>query len=135
MSTIENGMIVAIPSVAPGGLEAPLAAHFGHCDVFTLITVGENGVDKVAVVPGVPHDHGGCMAPVNLLAGHGATALIAGGMGRRPLMGFNEVGIRVFHGADSETVSDAVFAFLAGRLPMFDLGQTCNHDHDHDHHH
>ena len=35
------------------------------------------------------------MVPVDLLAKRGVKILIAGGMGMRPLMGFNQVGIDV----------------------------------------
>jgi predicted Fe-Mo cluster-binding NifX family protein len=36
--------MIAIPSAQPGGLEAALGAHFGHCELYTLVSV-EN--DKV----------------------------------------------------------------------------------------
>ena len=26
---------IAIPSVQPGGLDAEVGAHFGHCDLYT----------------------------------------------------------------------------------------------------
>lgn len=129
MSAAPTNFIVAFPSDAPGGLDAELSGHFGHCDVFTLVTIGENGIEKTEVVAGIPHEHGGCMAPVNLLAGHGARVLIAAGMGRRPLLGFAEVGIDVFHCGDATTVGEAVFAFLAGRLPQFDVGLACGGHH------
>ena len=51
--------------------------------------------------------------------------LLAGGMGMRPLMGFNQVGIQVFHGGDAASVQDAVDAFLAGSLAPFSMNHTC----------
>ena len=54
------------------------------------------------------------MAPVNHLAQNGVQVLIAGGMGMRPLMGFNQVGIDVLYGNGAQTVGDAVEAFLNG---------------------
>jgi predicted Fe-Mo cluster-binding NifX family protein len=65
------------------------------------------------------------MAPVQYLAGKGVKVLIAGGMGLRPLMGFNQVGIDVYHGGDATTVGEAVDAMLAGRLPQFSQQHTC----------
>lgn len=65
------------------------------------------------------------MAPVNHLAQHGVQVLIAGGMGMRPLMGFNQVGIDVLYGAGAETVGDAVKAFLSGSLQRFTSEFTC----------
>ena len=104
--------IVAIPSTHPGGLEAPLGAHFGHCDLYTLVKIADGKVQEVATLPNVPHQQGGCLAPVNHLAQHGVQVLIAGGMGMRPLMGFNQVGIEVLFGNGAQTVGEAVEALL-----------------------
>jgi predicted Fe-Mo cluster-binding NifX family protein len=82
-------------------------------------------VTEVATLPNVPHQQGGCMAPVNHLAQNGVKVLIAGGMGMRPLMGFNQVGIEVFYGNGVQTVGEAVTAFLAGQLPKFSNENTC----------
>ncbi len=117
--------IVAIPSSAPGGLEAGIGAHFGHCDLYTLVAVQDGQVREVKVIPNVPHQQGGCMAPVQYLAQQGARALIAGGMGLRPLMGFHQVGIQVFYGGNAQSVGEAVDAFVAGRLPQFSQEHTC----------
>ena len=117
--------IVAIPSTHPGGLEAPLGAHFGHCDLYTLVKIADGKVLEVATLPNVPHQQGGCMAPVNHLAQNGVKILIAGGMGMRPLMGFNQAGIDVLYGNGVQTVNEAVEAFLNGTLPRFTTDFTC----------
>jgi predicted Fe-Mo cluster-binding NifX family protein len=120
-----DSTIVAIPSTNPGGLEAPLGAHFGHCDLYTLVKIADGKVLEVATLPNVPHQQGGCMAPVNHLAQNGVKILIAGGMGMRPLMGFQQVGIDVLYGNGVQTVSQAVEAFLKGTLPRFSTDFTC----------
>ena len=117
--------LIAIPSAQPGGLEAPLGAHFGHCDLYTLVAVENGKVKDVNVVPNVPHQQGGCMAPVNYLAQQGVKTLIAGGMGFRPLMGFNQAGIDVYFGGQAQTVGQAVDAILDGKLPQFSQEHTC----------
>lgn len=117
--------LIAVPSSAPGGLDAPLGAHFGHCDLYTMITVENNEIKKVDVIPNMPHQQGGCMAPVEYLSGKGASKLIAGGMGFRPLMGFNQVGIEVYFGGDFQTVGKAVQALIDGKLPQFSNEHTC----------
>jgi predicted Fe-Mo cluster-binding NifX family protein len=117
--------LIAIPSAHPGGLDAPLGAHFGHCDLYTLVSVDNGELGDVKVVPSVPHQQGGCMAPVNYLAQQGVNMLIAGGMGLRPLMGFNQVGIDVYFGGGAQTVGEAVNAILAGKLPQFSQEHTC----------
>ena len=117
--------IIAIPSENPGGFEAGLGAHFGHCDLYTLVSVENGEIVNVQVIPNVPHQHGGCMAPVQQLAQNGVKVLIAGGMGMRPLMGFNQVGIEVFHGGNAKNVGEAVSAMLTGQLPVFTKQFTC----------
>lgn len=121
MSTV----LIAVPSENPGGLDAGLGAHFGHCDLYTLVSVEDGNIGDVAVIPNVPHQQGGCMAPVQYLAGKGVQRLIAGGMGLRPLMGFNQVGIEVFHGAGARTVGEAVQAAIEGKLMQFQQEHTC----------
>lgn len=117
--------IVAIPSSDPGGLESKIGSHFGHCDLYTLVEVADGKVRGVRTLPNVPHQQGGCMAPVNHLAQNGVKVLIAGGMGMRPLMGFHQVGISVLHGNGSQTVGEAVNGFLQGTLPQFTTEFTC----------
>ncbi|MBW1708906.1 MAG: NifB/NifX family molybdenum-iron cluster-binding protein [Deltaproteobacteria bacterium] len=119
-------VVVAVPSNPPGGLDAEVSGHFGHCDFFTLVTLVENeGIGEISVLPNVPHEQGGCMAPVNFLAQNGVKVLVAGGMGMRPLMGFNSVGISVFHSNGLTQVGEVVVALAEGRLPRFGQDNTC----------
>ncbi|MDL2226725.1 NifB/NifX family molybdenum-iron cluster-binding protein [Deltaproteobacteria bacterium OttesenSCG-928-M10] len=120
-----NSVKVAIPSNSPGGLEAGVSAHFGHCDLYTIVEVGDGGVKTVATMDNPPHEHGGCLAPVKLLADRGVKKLLAGGMGRRPLMGFNDAGIEVFFAGGVSTVGESLQAYLDGRLPAFTLEAVC----------
>jgi predicted Fe-Mo cluster-binding NifX family protein len=122
-------IVIAIPSELPGGLDAPLGQHFGHCALYTVVIAKDGQVVSVGTLPNVPHQQGGCMAPVNHLAGSGVNVLLAGGMGMRPLMGFNQVGIAVFHCSGAPSVGAAVDAFLAGQLPAFQMNHTCGGGH------
>ncbi|MBQ7586202.1 MAG: NifB/NifX family molybdenum-iron cluster-binding protein [Desulfovibrionaceae bacterium] len=118
--------LLAIPSANPGGLEADMGMHFGHCEVFTLVEIANNEVKNVSTLANPPHAHGGCMAPVQLLASQGVKALLAGGMGFRPLMAFNQVGIKVFYAGGASKVGEGVKAFLEGSLPEFSQDHTCH---------
>jgi predicted Fe-Mo cluster-binding NifX family protein len=120
---------IAIPSEMPGGLDAAIGQHFGHCDIYTLVETQNGKILDVRTLPNVPHQQGGCMAPVNHLAQNGVNVLIAGGMGMRPLMGFQQVGIQVFHGSNAPTVGHAVQALLMGSLPAFSTEFTCGGGH------
>lgn len=120
---------IAIPATLPGGLDCALGAHFGHCDCYTVVDVSGGQVTGIETLPNVPHTQGGCMAPVNHLSQNGVNVLLAGGMGLRPLMGFQQVGIKVYHGGDAASVREAVDAFLAGGLVPFSRNQTCGGGH------
>ncbi len=121
---MNNGRI-AIPSDGNGGLNGIRSQHFGHCDVFTLIDV-KNGVIKgESILNNEDHGHGGCMVPVNLLAKNNVNAIIVAGIGRRPLTGFNEVGIDVFVDTDDPKISPTVEKLLKGELQKMSLDEAC----------
>ncbi len=120
-----NIIKIAVPSDGLGGLDARVSGHFGHCDRYTLVEIDPDGIKTVEVMDNPPHQEGGCLAPVRLLADRGVTKLLAGGMGRRPLLGFHQAGIEVFFAGDQPTVGQSVNAFIDGRLPAFSLDSVC----------
>jgi predicted Fe-Mo cluster-binding NifX family protein len=121
---MENGRI-AVPSNGSGGLEGMRAGHFGHCDVFTCIDVEGGEITDVTIVQNEEHVQGGCMVPVNLLASHKVNALVVGGIGMRPLMGFKQVGIDVYHDAERPEIRPVVEDLIAGKLPEIRNDQVC----------
>lgn len=121
--------IIAIPSALPGGLDAGMGMHFGHCEIYTIAEVEDGKVASVRTLPPIPHQQGGCLAPVNYLAGEGVNVLLAGGMGMRPLMGFNQMGISVYFAGNQPTVGMAVQAFCQGKLTEFTPEHTCGGGH------
>lgn len=118
---------VAVPTNNPGGMDAERSDHFGHCDVFTLITVSGGKIANVETVEQIAHDAGGCMVPVKTLSATGAQAIVVGGIGARPLAGFAEEGIDVYFAPREQirTVSEVMTAFLEGNLPVMQPGQAC----------
>jgi predicted Fe-Mo cluster-binding NifX family protein len=121
---MKNGRI-AVPSMHKGGLDGVRSGHFGHCDVFTLIDVKEGEIVDVKIVDNMEHVQGGCMMPVNLLASHNVNALIVGGIGMRPLMGFKQVGIEVYHDAERPDIRPVVEDLIQGKLVQIRNDQVC----------
>lgn len=121
---MQNGKI-AIPSEGNGGLDGQRSQHFGHCDAFTLIDVEDGEITNVTVVSNQEHSEGGCMVPVDTLAGQGVNALVVSGIGLRPLMGFNQVGIDVYHDAVCPDIRPVVDSLIAAKLPIIATDQTC----------
>ena len=120
-----SSYLIAVPSAMPGGLDAAMGMHFGHCDIYTLVEIEDNAVKNVSTLENVPHQQGGCMAPVQHLASNGVKKILAGGMGMRPLMGFQQMGIDAYFAGQYPTVGAAIEAFIAGKLIPFSTENTC----------
>ena len=121
---MKNGRI-AIPSNGAGGLDGTRSGHFGHCDVFTFIDVKDGEIKEVTTLQNKEHVQGGCMVPVNLLSSHSVNVLVVGGIGMRPLMGFKQVGIDVYHDAERAEIRPVVEDLIAGKLQEIRSDQVC----------
>jgi predicted Fe-Mo cluster-binding NifX family protein len=62
---------------------------------------------------------------VNLLASLGATEIVVGGMGARPLAFFGDMGIAVYADQELPTVGEVVDALLQGNVPVMSVMQVC----------
>ena len=116
---------VAIPSEGEGGIDGTRAGHFGHCDVFTCFDVEQGEIKNMTIVQNREHVQGGCMVPVNLLAENNVNALVVGGIGMRPLMGFRQVGIDVYYDGLRTEIRPVVEDFVAGKLPHITDNDVC----------
>ena len=121
---MENGRI-AIPSNGQGGMGGTRAGHFGHCDVFTLVDVENSKIKDISILQNMEHVQGGCMVPVNLLSENRVNAIIVGGIGMRPLMGFKQMGIAVFHDDQRPDIEPVVKDLIAGNLAEIRNDQVC----------
>ncbi len=116
---------IAIPSNGQGGLDGTRSGHFGHCDVFTLVDVENAKIKEISILQNQEHVQGGCMVPVNLLSENRVNALIVGGIGMRPLMGFKQVGIHVYHDDQRAEIGPVVADLIAGNLSEIRNDQVC----------
>lgn len=116
---------IAIPSMGTGGLDGERSGHFGHCDVFTFVDVEGGEIKQVTTIPNGSHVQGGCMVPVNLLASHNVNALIVGGIGMRPLMGFKQVGVNVYYDATRTEIRPVVNDLIEGKLAEISDNEVC----------
>lgn len=121
---MRNGRI-AIPSLENGGLEGTRAGHFGHCDVFTLVDVVDGEIVATSTLQNEEHVQGGCMVPVQLLARNNVNALIVGGIGLRPLMGFRQFNINVYYDAERPQIKPVVEDLISGKLAQIENDQVC----------
>ena len=122
-------MKLAVPTMGAAGLEAQRAGHFGHCDCFTVVEIVDGEITGASEVANPPHEEGGCLRPVGILADAGVDAIVAAGMGMRPLMGFNQAGITVYFDNQHPQVGDAAKFVASGEAPVMAADQACNHHH------
>ncbi|MFC2019268.1 NifB/NifX family molybdenum-iron cluster-binding protein [Chloroflexota bacterium] len=116
---------IAVPSLDTGGLDGQRSQHFGHCNVFTLVDVENGEISNVTTVSNPAHQEGGCMVPVDILSDLKVNALVVSGIGPRPLMGFNEAGIDVYHDSTCPEIKPVVEELIAGNLPLISIDKTC----------
>lgn len=116
---------IAVPTEDEGGANATRSMHFGHAASFTLVDVADGAITAVSVLENGPHDHGACGSIVDRLTAVGVGAVIAGGMGGGPRMGFASADIPVFFDAVSATPQAAVEAYLAGEPEAFGDSHQC----------
>ncbi|NOX25497.1 MAG: dinitrogenase iron-molybdenum cofactor biosynthesis protein [Deltaproteobacteria bacterium] len=121
---MKNGKI-AIPSDGNGGLDGTRSNHFGHCDIFTVVEVKDGVIEKVSTLKNVEHGQGGCMVPIDLLGQHRINAIVVGGIGARPLMGFKQAGIEVYYDDKQAEIRPVVEDLIAGNLAVMADNQAC----------
>lgn len=122
-------MKLAIPTMGQAGLESERSGHFGHCDCFTIVEIEDGEIKGVSALDNPPHEEGGCLRPVMLLAEAGADAIVAAGMGMRPMMGFQQVGITVYFENQTPNVGEVAKMAAAGVLPTMGAEHACHHHH------
>jgi ATP-binding protein involved in chromosome partitioning len=110
-------MTVAVP--VSGGKLSP---HFGHCEQFALFAVEDQTVGDRRDLTPPPHEPG--VLP-RWLKEQGVNVVIAGGMGQRAQMLFEQEGIQVVCGAPPQDPGEAVRSYVSGSLEIGD--NACDH--------
>lgn len=113
---------VAVPVDGTQGLDSPVSGHFGHCQAFVVTTIEDGKVVDVKTLEN--HGHTSCAAPVMLLADNGVKVLITTGIGRRPYMVTQQVGMSVVKG-EGRTAKEAVDNYIQGNSAVFGQDSLC----------
>ena len=121
--------IIGIPSNGPE-LYDDISAHFGHCEYFVGIEViDENSFRRVFSLRN--EGHSGCMEPVMNMRERNVTDMIVGGIGGRPFIGFQQIGIKLYQGV-SDTIENNVKLLLKEKLKPL-TGSSCSNSSEHTH--
>ncbi len=123
-ATMNQTILVAVPSEGPLGMLATVSPHFGKCQCFTVVEIAEGKPQAPIIVDNPAHRD--CGAPVELLEAQGVSVLIVSGIGFRPLSECTRLGIKVCTG-NGNTVGELVMEYIAGQLSPIDHRGVCNH--------
>jgi predicted Fe-Mo cluster-binding NifX family protein len=109
-----------------------VSPHFGRCGEYTLFTIEDGEIKNREVLENPGHEPGKIPS---FLSHHNVGVIIAGGMGRRAQMLFDEMGIKHILGAIG-TVDSVINQFCDGSLSGGEsLCSGGGHEHSGDCHH
>ena len=116
-------MKIAIPTA-----EGKLCAHFGHCEIFSFAEVNPETKEIIEIITGAPEEGISCQS-ANWIAAQGASVVLAGGIGGRPMMALAQNGVQVVSGCPELDVSEVVKLYLDGTLQTGE--NACGKDENH----
>jgi predicted Fe-Mo cluster-binding NifX family protein len=105
-------MKVCIPTMGNKGVNEYVGEHFGRVPTYTLVDTKTN---EVTVIDNTSEHGGGSGYPPEIIAKTGAEVMLCGGLGRRAIAMFEEIGVMVYVGA-SGTVKDTIEMWKVGKL-------------------
>ena len=114
--------MIGVPSEGPD-LSDQISEHFGHARYFLGIKLIDHSYEKVFSIPN--EGHSSCMEPVMNMKNREVSDMIIGGIGGRPFMGFNQVGITLHLGVQGKSVDENIKLLLEGKLKPLN-GPSCS---------
>jgi predicted Fe-Mo cluster-binding NifX family protein len=108
-------MRVAVSADDSNGLDSVVSPHFGRCPYYILVDLDGREVSQVSAVENPYYgQHQPGQVP-GFISSHGASVMLAGGMGRRAIGFFQQYGIEAVTGA-AGSVRHALEQYLGGTL-------------------
>lgn len=97
--------------------------HFGKSESFVIVTIDAKNILSIEEISSVDftHQHKGL---ADLLASHGASLVITGGIGGGAICGLQQNGLKLIKGASGE-YKKVIEEYISGTLEDKDI--TCNH--------
>lgn len=102
--------------------------HFGHCEMYTVITTDDN--KSITNIETLPSPQGcGCKSNIaSTFQEMGVKVMLAGGIGDGAINVLNRHGVTVVKGCSGD-VKALAESYLQGTL--VDSGESCTHHHNH----
>lgn len=111
-------MKIAVPVTSNNQIDD----HFGHCEFYGIYTISEK--NEIIDVQTIKSEQGcGCKSNIaGVLASHGVTIMLAGGIGGGAINVLNNSGIKVVRGC-SGNAAEIVKLYVTGKIN--DSGESC----------
>lgn len=120
-------MKIAFPTFSPGGLESTINPHFGKCETVTFVNVENGSIKDTNIVQ--PQGQHTCSLLPELFAQNGADMCVVGGIGGRPFMFLQQLGIKTYR-VDQNVIElpikELITQFLTKQFDELKDG-SCNH--------
>ncbi len=115
-------------AIEQSGSEERVAEHFGHCSKFNICELDEANrlVKQESYFNPLNGEHGGACQLPGYVRQFNVSVIIAGGMGRKAVSGFQQLGMEVIT-APGLLYKDAVELFAEGKLSGYE--ECAGHDH------
>jgi predicted Fe-Mo cluster-binding NifX family protein len=124
-------MRIAISADDNNGLESIVSPHFGRCPYYVLVDMDGRQVSQVNVIENPNYGrHAPGTVPL-FIRDQGANVMLAGGMGRRAIMLFDQLDIQAVTGASGK-VRYALEQYLGGGLQDAEPCLTSRKHDEHD---
>lgn len=102
----EKEMKIAIPTT-----NGKLCSHFGHCETFSIADIDLENKKIISIKTVEPEEGISCQS-ANWLSQQGINAILAGGMGGRPMMVFAQNGVKVISGCPELEIEELVNSYM-----------------------
>lgn len=127
-------MRIAVSVDTNDNWESVVAHHFGRCPHFAIVDMEGNEVQSLEIIvnPYFAHHQPGQVP--SFIHEQQVNVMLCGGMGRRAIEAFQNLGVQAFTGATG-TVRTALETYLGGELGGAAPCRESEEHHKHGHHH
>jgi len=119
-------MRLVFPTNEDKGYLSKRGAHFGKANFYTIITLKDDKISDVEVVPNNGHSSGECADAVINIMKLQPDALIVSGIGTSPAKRFDNEGLDVYFDNESKTVEESIKNFAENKLKLIGSKGTCS---------
>lgn len=127
-------MRIAISVDTNDGWDSVVAHHFGRCPYFAVVDVDEKEVQTIEIIDNPYYSYHQPGQVPSFIHEKNADVMLSGGMGRRAIDAFQQLGVQAATGATG-TVRTALESYLGGELSGAAPCKESVEHHERGHHH